>query len=217
MTALTLKVPGLHNEMPVLQRGEPLGTARNALIMIHGRGAAAEDMLSLADNLATPGFVYLAPQAYGHLWYPNRYDTSLAQNEPALSSALAAVGFLIDQAGLAGIPAERVVLTGFSQGACVSAEFTARNARRYGGLAVLAGGLIGPKETPRGYPGSLDGTPVYLGCSDPDEYFSAEWIEYSAEVFRQLGGNVNKQLFPNLGHRVNLEEIHALRDIMQAL
>ena len=217
MNPLTLAIPGPHKGLPVLPRGEPFGTATRALIMVHGRGASAEDMLSLADNLAAPGFIYLAPQANGHLWYPNRYDTPLAQNEPSLSSALAAVGFLVDQAVQAGIPAERVVLTGFSQGACVSAEFTARNARRYGGLAVLAGGMIGPKETPRDYPGSLERTPVYLGCSDPDEYFPPGWIDYSAEVFRKLGGKVTQQFFPNLGHRVNLEEIHALRDIMQAV
>jgi phospholipase/carboxylesterase len=217
MTELILQTSGPHVGQPVRSVGAELEDARSAMILVHGRGASAADMLPLVDHLAAPGFIYLAPEASGDVWYPNRYDTPLAGNEPWLSSALAGLGGLVDRLVAAGIPSERVILTGFSQGACLCAEYAARNARRYGGLGILAGGLIGPKDTLRDYPGSLEKTPVYLGCSDPDPYFSPEWIRYSAEIFARLGARVESKLFPDLGHRINLDMLRAVRSMVDAI
>jgi phospholipase/carboxylesterase len=217
MIELTLQTPGPHAGQPVRSAGIELDKAHAAVILVHGRGASAQDMLPLVDHLSAPGFAYLAPEAFGDIWYPNRYDTPLAGNEPWLSSALSGLEGLVAQLGTLGIPPERIILTGFSQGACLCAEFAARNARRYGGLGVLAGGLIGPAETPRDYPGAFANTPVYLGCSDPDPYFTPTWIQYSADVFKRMGAAVKSRLFPDLGHRINLEMLQAVRAMVDAI
>lgn len=217
MKEITLQAPGPHAGQPVRTRGVELGQARAALILVHGRGASAADMLPLVDNLSAPGFAYLAPESSEDIWYPNRYDAPLAGNEPWLSSALSGLGGLVERLGEEGIPPERLILVGFSQGACLCAEYAARNARRYGGLGILAGGLIGPEDTPRNYPGSLENTPVYLGCSDPDPYFPPDWIHYSAAVFTRLEASVQSRLFPNLGHRINLEMLQAVRGMIDKI
>jgi phospholipase/carboxylesterase len=216
-SALRLGGSGPHAGQPILQAGEPLGQARAALIMLHGRGGSSGDMIALADNLVMPGFAFLAPQAADSVWYPNRYNTPLAGNEPWLSSALSGIDSLIELAGQYAILPERLILTGFSQGACLSTEYAVRNARRYGGLAALAGGLIGPKDIPRDYPGSLAGMPAFLGCSDPDTYFTPEWIHYSAAALERLDARIDIRLYPNLGHRINLDMIHALRAMMEGI
>src|SRR5436853_4381788 len=156
-------ITGPHQGQPLLLAGEPLESAKAAMIMMHGRGATAEDILMLADEFKQPGFAYLAPQAAGNSWYPNSFLAPIASNEPGLSSGLAVIASLLEQLAEAGIPAERTILLGFSQGACLSLEFVARNARHYGGAAGLSGGLIGPDDTPRNYAGTLAGTPVFLG------------------------------------------------------
>ena len=208
---------GPHQGQPVLTAGEPLDKAKAAMIMVHGRGASAEDILSLTPELNQPGFAYLAPQAAGYAWYPNSFLAPIASNEPGLSSGLAVIASLLEKLAEAGIPPERTILLGFSQGACLSLEFAARNARRYGGLAGLSGGLIGPDGTPRDYPGSLDGTPVFLGCSDVDPHVPKKRVELSAEVLQRLGGNVTTRLYPRMGHTVNRDEIRQVQDMMSAL
>ncbi len=149
-------VRGPHQGQPILRAGEPLNQAQAAMVMVHGRGATAENILDLTVELDQPGFVYLAPQAAGNTWYPQSFLAPLASNEPGLSSGLAAIANVLAQVAQAGIPLERTMLLGFSQGACLALEFVARNARRYGGVAGLSGGLIGPDGTPRDYPGSLE-------------------------------------------------------------
>jgi len=208
---------GPHQGQPVLTAGEPLDKAKAAMIMVHGRGASAEDILSLTPELNQPGFAYLAPQAAGYAWYPNSFLAPIASNEPGLSSGLAVIASLLEKLAEVGIPPERTIILGFSQGACLSLEFAARNARRYGGLAGLSGGLIGPDGTPRDYPGSLDGTPVFLGCSDVDPHVPKKRVELSAEVLQRLGGNVTTRLYPRMGHTVNRDEIRQVQDIMSAL
>lgn len=215
MNDLHLDIAGPHAGQPVRLLGAEWGKARAALILVHGRGARAADILNLVDAVETPGFIYLAPEAAGNLWYPNRYNSPLETNEPALTSALSGIAWLVEQLGAAGIGPERVVLCGFSQGACLCAEYAARHARRYGGLGILAGGLIGPADTPRDYPGSLEGTPAYLGCSDPDPYFTAEWIQSSATTLSRLGAAVQAELYPNSGHRINLEMMRAVRRLLE--
>jgi predicted esterase len=203
--------------MQILAVGEPLKTARAAMVLIHGRGATADSILSLADALDRPGFAFLAPQAPGNVWYPNSFLAPLDSNEPYLTRALETVGATIKQLEDAGITAERTVLLGFSQGACLALEYAARNARRYGGLAGLSGGLIGPDGTPRDYAGSLAGTPVFLGCSDVDFHIPAARVRESAAVLRDLGGDVTDILYPGMGHTVNQDEIDHVRAIMAGL
>ena len=197
--------------------GEPISRARAAMLMVHGRGARAEDILSLANEFNVPGFACLAPQAAGNTWYPNRFLVPLADNEPWLSSALKFVGDVLDETINAGISAERIMLLGFSQGACLALEFAARNARRYGGLVGLSGALIGPDDTPRNYSGSLAGTPVFLGCSDMDFHVPSDRVDQTAEVLRLLGGEVTERLYPNMDHSVNQDEIDFVRGMMQTL
>jgi predicted esterase len=211
------RVRGPHQGQPVLIAGEPLESARAAMILVHGRGASAEDILTLVPELNQAGFAYLAPQAAGYTWYPYSFLAPLSSNEPWLSSALAVIASLLEKVAEAGIPPERTILLGFSQGACLSLEFAARNARRYGGLAGLSGGLIGPDATPRDYQGSLDGTPVFLGCSDVDFHIPKERVQLSAEVLQRLGGNVTMRLYPGMGHMVNEDEIQFVQGMMAVL
>jgi predicted esterase len=187
------------------------------MLMIHGRGARAEDILSLTEQINQPGFAYCAPQAAGNTWYPNRFLVPLAQNEPWLSSALAFVGDVLAQIIHAGIPREHIILFGFSQGACLTLEFTARNAKRYGGIVGLSGALIGPDDTPRDYEGSLAGTPVFLGCSDKDFHVPKERVDQTSHIIRKLNGVVTERLYPNLDHSVNQDEIDFIRGMMQSL
>ena len=217
MIKQTHTVQGPHQGQPIRMSGEPLNRARAAMLMVHGRGATAEDILSLANELNQPGFAYLAPQAAGNTWYPNRFLVPLAENEPWLSSALSFVGDVFAQIVNAGIPPERIMPLGFSQGACLTLEFAARNTRRYGGIVGLSGALIGPDDTPRDYKGALEGTPVFLGCSDVDFHVPKERVDETAEVMQKLGGNVTKRLYPNMDHSVNQDEINFVRGMMQSL
>ena len=208
---------GPHQGRPVLAAGEPLARARAALVLIHGRGATAESMLPLTEAIGRPGFAYLVPQAAGNRWYPHSFLRPIADNEPHLSSALALVSEVLSRIETAGVPLDRTVLLGFSQGACLALEFAARNARRYGGLVGLSGGLIGPDGTPRDYPGSLAGTPVFLGCSDVDAHIPKERVLLSAEVLRRLGGDVTARLYPGMGHTINADEIAFVAEMLDSL
>jgi predicted esterase len=205
-----------HKGQTVLRGGTPLAKARSALILIHGRGASAEDIYSLGEEVSegVPGVALVAPQAAGNAWYPQRFLVPLAQNEPYLSSALGVVAGLVDEIARAGVPAERIVLAGFSQGACLSLEFAARHPRRYGGVAGLSGALIGPPGGSRAPVGSLAGTPVYLGCSDRDAHIPLESVEESAFFLAKMGARVTKSIFAGMGHTVNAEELAAVRGIV---
>ncbi len=217
MTPETTPINGPHQGQPLLASGAPLEEAHAAAIMVHGRGATAQDILMLSGELPRPGVAYLAPQAAGMAWYPQPFTAPLEANEPWLSSALAALGALVAHVEQAGIPAERVLLLGFSQGACLSLEYAARNARRYGGVAGLSGGLIGPDGAPRDYPGSLDGTPVFLGCSEADPHIPAGRVEHTADVLRGLGADVTLRLYPGMGHTVNRDELDFVRKMVDGL
>ncbi len=207
----------IHRGEPLLAAGEPVAAARGAVILLHGRGASAASIMTLVPELATPGLAFLAPQATNGSWYPFSFLMPLERNEPFLSAALATVGELLAQLAAAGIPAERVALLGFSQGACLASEFVARNARRYGGLIAFSGGLIGPDGTPRDYPGNLAGTPVFLGCSDFDSHIPQARVRETEEVLRRLGGAVTTRLYPAMGHTVNADEIVQARAILAGI
>lgn len=206
-------VTGPHQGQPLLIAGKPIQDAQAAMVLIHGRGSTAHNMLTLAAELSHPGFAYLAPQAAGDTWYPYRFLAPIASNQPWLSSALAVIGEVLERLSAAGIPPERTILLGFSQGACLALEFTARHARRYAGVVGLSGGLIGPDGTPRDYSGSLAGTPVFLGCSDVDPHIPRQRVQHSAEVLQRLGGEVTVRLYPNMGHATNQDELDFVRDM----
>lgn len=202
---------------PVLTTGKALGEAKAAMILLHGRGATAQSILPLAGELYHSDFVYLAPQAAGNQWYPNRFMTPLAGNEPYLSAALAVVGGLVGQLGQAGIPPEKVVLAGFSQGACLALEYAGRNAQRYGAVIGFSGGLIGPPGTEWEFGGALDGTPIFLGCSDVDFHIPAFRVEETAETLRRLGGDVTMRLYPGMEHTIVEDELAFARQMIEGM
>jgi len=206
-----------HKGQPVLSAGGSLETAKAAVMMVHGRGATAESILSLVPEIDQSGFAYLAPQAANFTWYPNSFLMPIASNEPYLSSGLAVLEDVLAYISGAGISSDRIMFLGFSQGACLATEFVARHVQKYGGVAGLSGGLIGPDGTPRDYPGSLDGTPVFLGCSDVDFHIPKERVLETADVFRRLDGNVTVRLYPNMGHTINQDEIDFVRSLMTSL
>ncbi|MGH2501253.1 MAG: alpha/beta hydrolase [Ktedonobacterales bacterium] len=206
-----------HGGQPLLAAGEPLERARAALLMLHGRGASAEDILSFVGELAQPGFTFLAPQASGHEWYPYGFMAPLAANEPYLSSALALLDTALSHIAAAGVAPERVIILGFSQGACLGLEYAARRARRYAGVVGWTGGLIGPDDAPREYPGSLAGTPIFLGSSDVDPHVPLARVELTAETLQRLGGDVTTRIYPRMPHTVNADEIAYVRAMMEGV
>jgi phospholipase/carboxylesterase len=201
----------------IVRAGAPIGAARAAVVLVHGRGASAEGMLGLADALAARDVAYVAPQAPGHSWYPYSFLAPIAQNEPYLTNALNTISGVVGELGAQGVADERIVLLGFSQGACLALEYAARNARCFGGIAGFSGGLIGPEGTPRDYSGSLAGTPVFLGCSDIDSHIPLARVHESAEVLRKLGGQVTEQIYPGMGHTIIQDEIVHAQKILAAI
>src|SRR5215203_1896847 len=203
-----------HGVQRLVMGGAPLDSARGGLIAIHGRGAGAEDIFALAKEIAPPDVAILAPQAAGNTWYPYRFLEPAERNEPYLSSALRIVADLIAQLGEQGIPAERVALLGFSQGACLALEATARNAQRYAGVIGFSGGLIGPPGTSFDFDGTLEGTPIFIGSSDVDPHIPKERVEESALALDRLGAAVDARLYPGMGHTINRDELDAGRAIL---
>ena len=191
----------------VLHAGAPLARARAAAILLHGRGADAQGMLTLGEEFGQEDIAYLAPQAPGHSWYPYSFLAPLEQNEPYLSLALATVGATLDHAATAGFTPERVALIGFSQGGCLALEYAARTAKRYGAVAGLSAGLIGPPGTPRDDAGSFAGTPVFLGCSDVDSHIPLARVHETRNVLTRMGAAVTERIYPGMGHTVNADEI----------
>lgn len=207
----------IDQSLNVARAGAPLHRARAAMILLHGRGASAEGMLSLAEVLAQPDLAYLAPQAPGHSWYPQSFLAPFAQNEPYLTRALGIVGSTVEGLAGEGFGPERIMLAGFSQGACLALEYAARNARRFGGVAGLSGGLIGPEGAPRDYAGTLDGTPVFLGCSDIDGHIPLARVKETSKVLAGLGAEVVERIYPGMGHTINDDEIGQVRRLIVAM
>ena len=203
-----------HRGQPILKAGKLLERATIAMVLLHGRGASASDILSLADEFGNTDVAYLAPQAAGSTWYPNRFSAPVISNEPWLSSALGAVADVLSLVATAGIPVERTLLLGFSQGACLALEYVARNPKPYGGVIGLSGALIENGDEPRLYGGTLERTPVFLGCSTTDQHVPRERVERSAEVLRGLGAEVTLRLYPNMDHTVNLHEIQFVKSMI---
>ncbi len=206
-----------HQNQPVITAGKALDKAGAALVLVHGRGDSAENFITLANELYHPDLTYLALQAAGNAWYPFSFLAPIADNEPGISSGIAAIGDLLAKIKAAGIPDERIMLAGFSQGACLTLEFVARSARRYGGVLGFSGGLIGPDDTPRNYSGSLEQTPVFLGCSDVDFHIPKERVELTAQVLEQLDGQVTMRFYPGMGHTINQDELKSGRQLIADL
>lgn len=203
----------IHQGQPVLSAGVPLDQAKAAMIMLHQRGATAESILSLMDYLPQSDFAYLAPQAAGYTWYPYSFLAPVEQNEPYLSSALAAVDEVVQQVIAAGIPSERIILLGFSQGACLALEYAARHPQLYGGIIGFSGGLIG-SVLRSDISGSFEQTPVFLGCSDMDSHVPAVRVNESAAVFQRLNADVTKRFYPQMGHTINQDELTFTENLM---
>jgi phospholipase/carboxylesterase len=205
-----------HRGQPIETAGAPPKVAETAVVMLHGRGSTAQSILALIDEFLQHGVIYLAPQAAHNSWYPRSGYAPLEDNEPWFSSALDHVARAIDVASDTGISPEQTLLLGFSQGGCLASEFVARNPRQYGGLVVLSGSLLG-EETREEYEGSINGTPVFLGCSSDDPYVAAEQVNDSAELFERLGGDVTSKLYDGLGHAINDDEIQTINTFIERL
>jgi len=201
----------------MIRGGAPLARARAFLLLLHGRGASAEDIYSLGEAAAadSPDVALVAPQATGNSWYPQRFLAPVARNEPYLSSALGVIANLLAEASENRIRFDRVIIAGFSQGACLALEFACRHPRRYGGIVGLSGAVIGAPGAIRRTSGSLDGTPVYLGCDESDAHIPLESVEESATILTKLGAQVTKTIFKGLGHTVNAEELGVLKGLVE--
>jgi predicted esterase len=207
-----------HAGQPVLRAGADPGDARAAMIMIHGRNAAPANILDLVPVLSRPELLYVAPAASGGTCDPFSFMVPREKNEPGISSGLFVIESLVNALMAQGFPSQKIMLLGFSQGACLTSEFSIRHPRRYGGVMVLSGGLIGPPGTAwDDVTTSLDGTPVFLGCSDVDSHIPAERVLESEAVFRRLGADVTRKLYPGMGHTVIGDEIENVQRVMDSV
>jgi predicted esterase len=205
-----------HADQPVERRGPAPAAARLAVILVHGRGDSAAGILGLAEHFDLADVAWLAPQAAGHAWYPYSFLAPMERNQPGLDSGLRRLGTLVADLAADGVAPDRLVLMGFSQGACLAQEYAARHARRYAAIVGLSGGLIGPPGTPRDYAGGFEGTPVFLGCSDIDSHIPVERVHESADVFRRMGASVDERIYPGMGHTVNRDELDAVARLLEA-
>lgn len=206
----------LHQGQPVEMQGVPVSNAKAAMIMIHGRGAGAGGMVPYTHHFDAEDFAYLIPNAADWTWYPERFLASREKNEPKLSSALAMIDSLLGEVQETGIPAEKTMLLGFSQGACLALEYAARHPQKFGGVVAWSGGLIGADDELTGYTGSLMGTPVFIGCSDVDFHIPLERVHHSAEILKGLGAELDVRIYPRMGHVVNMDEVKAVNAMMKA-
>lgn len=206
-----------HAGQPMLTRGRPLAEARAAVIMVHGRGASPQSILELAQAIPHPDVAYLAPGAVGGTWYPQSFMAPIAANEPGISSGISVIHALIEQVVAAGIPEERIILLGFSQGACLASTSAQRRPKRYGGVVVLSGGLIGPPSVEWSTDGDFAGTPIFLGCSDVDAHIPEARVLASAAHLESMGAEVTCRIYRGFGHAVNEDEIAFMRELVASV
>jgi predicted esterase len=199
--------PSPHGGERVLVQGERLDKAKAVVLCVHGRGASPEDILPVGHALRTAGLSFVAPAASGSTWYPLSFMSETERNQPGLDSALAVLASLVQQIESHGIPSEKIMLLGFSQGACLSSEFAVRHARRFGGLVAFSGGLVGPPGTVWEYPGDFAGTPIFMGCSDVDPHIPVARLDESEVVFGGMGADVTKRIYSGMGHTINEDEL----------
>jgi phospholipase/carboxylesterase len=203
-----------HRDQPIRTLGAKLDQAAAAVILLHGRGASAEDILGLAGGMYDERIAYLAPEAEGHRWYPNSFMAPIKDNEPWLSSALKKVGAIVQLALDAGVAREHIFVCGFSQGACLSTEFVARHPARYGGVIAFTGGLIGPPDADLHHAGDMAGMPAFFSSGDPDPYIPWSRVVASAEQFKAMGAEVEIKRYPDRPHTVLPQEVKAARELL---
>lgn len=195
------------HQKKLITAGKDLKEARKVLVLLHGRGATAQDIITLGAELNVKDFALIAPQATDYTWYPYSFLAPIKQNEPWLTSAIEMLADVIADIKKAGISEENIYFAGFSQGACLTLEFVTRNARRWGGVAAFTGGLIGDKIYHENYRGDFGGTPVFLGSSNPDPHVPAERVNASAKIMIAMNASVTEKIYPNMGHTITMEEI----------
>jgi phospholipase/carboxylesterase len=200
--------------LEIITDGVPLNEAKKALIMLHGRGAGAHDILSIAKHLNVEGFALVAPQAENRSWYPYSFLVPIEENEPSFSKSLDAVHQVVVAIQQNGIEKENIYFLGFSQGACLALEFTARNAAKYGGVVAFTGGLIGDKVYEDHYSGYFDKTPIFIGTSDPDFHVPVERVNESEALLKKLGANVTKKIYDNMGHTISQDEVDLANELI---
>ena len=206
---------GPHDSQPTMRGGTALDAASAVAILVHGRGADPRDMIGLAQAFQRPGIACLAPAAAGNTWYPYSFMSPRDRNEPGISSGLSVIESLVADCLDRGFDASRIVIGGFSQGACLASEFCIRHPRRYGGLLAFSGGLIGPPGMAwDDVTANLAGMPVFLGCSDIDPHIPKERVLETEQVFARLGADVIRKLYPGMGHTINDDEIREARRIL---
>jgi phospholipase/carboxylesterase len=198
----------------IVAAGKKLSEAKKVLVMIHGRGAHAEDILSLSSHLSVKDYALIAPQATNNTWYPYSFMVPPLQNEPWLSSALQLLKEIVTDIVSRGIPSSQVFLLGFSQGACLTLEFVTRNAMKYGGVVAFTGGLIGDKIYPENYKGDFDKTPVFLGTSNPDPHVPVERVYATSNILKKMNAKVTEKVYENMGHTINMDEIETVNNLI---
>jgi predicted esterase len=206
-----------HEGQPVEEAGQRLGASAAVVILAHGRNAGPANILDLARRFERPDLTYIAPAAAGRTWYPHSFMADIAANEPGISSGLAVLASLVARVEAAGVPRSRIVLAGFSQGACLICEFAIRHASRFGGVLAFSGGAIGPPGTTWNVPGGFGATPVFLGCSDQDAHVPEARVRETAAVFTRLGADVTLRIYPGMGHLVNEDEIRIAQALLDAV
>jgi phospholipase/carboxylesterase len=195
------------HQKEILSAGKKLKDAKRALILLHGRGATAEDIMQLTSYLNLENFAILAPQATNYTWYPYSFLTPVTQNEPWLSSALQLVQEIVEEINAEGIANTEIYFAGFSQGACLTLEFVARNAQRWGGAVAFTGGLIGEEVNIERYRGNFEGTPIFIGTSNPDPHVPVTRVQETASLLKSLNASVTEKIYPNMGHTISEDEI----------
>lgn len=204
----------VHLEQPLYHAGVSLEKCKALVMLVHGRHQTAQYMLSLVDRINMPQVHYVALQAANNSWYPQKFMAPLEQNEPHLRFALETYHTHITQLVQQGIAKSKIVLLGFSQGACLTAEYAVRHADRYGGILLFTGGVIGPEGTRWNYEGEFKGTPIFLGCSDQDEWVPEHRVHETAEIFKRMGADTTVKIYKGMGHIINDDEIEQARNIL---
>ena len=204
----------MNHKLDIKYAGVPLEKAKKALIMLHGRGATAESILSLGEHLNVDDYALIAPQATNNTWYPYSFMAPEQENEPWLSSAINIVNQTVDKVLQSGIKSEDIYFLGFSQGACLATEYTARNAQRYGGVVAFTGGLIGKEINLSNYSGDFEQTPIFFGTGNPDFHVPVERVYTSANIARKMNADVTEKVYENRGHTISEDEINIVNSLV---
>lgn len=203
-----------HKGDQIIYSGSDIENAKYALILIHGRGTSAESIIPLAEELKLKDTIVIAPQANEFTWYPYRFIEQREKNEPGITSGFALIDSIISSLNEKGVKTENIFLLGFSQGACLSLDYSARNPKKYGGIFILSGGLIGEVLNKNDYDGDFEKTPVFLGCSDNDFHIPESRVHDSADLIEKMNADVIKRIFPGMGHRISIDEIEVINEIL---